>query len=236
MTATKDAPTTRPSRTAGGWVHDHALLIVCFAIFLACLAGMIASGFQVYNDDQLAHGSVGRPARRVPRDPATSSRRSSRTGSREFLQMGAYVVLTIFLFQKGSSESKPIGERTPVDEDPRAATDDPDAPWPVRRGGLVLVLYENSLAIALLPALRRSRSWMHAVGGAEAYSRSRLSTACRRCALDVSRHRAFWFESMQNWQSEFLAVAALVGASVYLRQRGSPESKPVAAPHHETGD
>ena len=164
MTTTKDAPTTPPPRTAGRWLHDHALLIVCFAIFLACLAGMIASGFQVYNDDQLAHGSSAVPLGEYLRSGDFIEAVFENWES-EFLQMGAYVVLTIFLFQKGSSESKPIGERTPQDEDPRTAKDDPDVPWPVRRGGIALVLYENSLAIFFFLLFGLS-VWLHAVGGA----------------------------------------------------------------------
>jgi len=236
MTATKDArstPTTRSS--AGHWLHDHALLIVSLAIFLACLGGMIASGLQVYNDDQLAHGSAAVPLGEYLRSGDFIEAMFENWES-EFLQMGAYVVLTIFLFQKGSSESKPIGQRIPQDEDPRSAKDDPDAPWPVRRGGLALVLYENSLAIFFFLLFGLSL-WLHAVGGAEAYSAEQAEHGLPGVTtLEYLGTAQFWFESMQNWQSEFLAVAAIVGASVYLRQRGSPESKPVATPHHETGD
>ena len=236
MTTTKDAPGTSGTRSSRGhWLHDHALLIVCFAIFLACLTGMIASGFQVYNDDQLAHGSSAVPLGEYLRSGDFIEAVFENWES-EFLQMGAYVVLTIFLFQKGSSESKPIGERTPQDEDPRAAKDDPEAPWPVRRGGILLVLYENSLAIFFFLLFGLS-VWMHAVGGAEAYSAEQAVHGLPGVTtLEYLGTAQFWFESMQNWQSEFLAVAALVGASVFLRQRGSPESKPVATPHHETGD
>ena len=91
----------------------------------------------------------------------------------EFLQMGSYVVLTIFLFQKGSSESKPIGKTAPQDEDPRKHRDDPKAPWPVRRGGLWLVLYENSLLI-LFAVLFLGSFAGHAIGGAAAYSEEQL--------------------------------------------------------------
>src|SRR4029453_11455701 len=236
MTTTNQPSTAAPPRSPlARWLYEHALLIVCLAIFLACLTGMIASGLQVYNDDQLAHGS---PAVRLAENLRSGevTEGGFENWESDFLQMGAYVVLTIFLFQKGSSESKPIGGRTPQDEDPRRAKDDPDAPWPVRRGGLVLVLYENSLAVFFFVLFGLSL-WLHAVGGAEAYSAEQVEHGLAGVTtLEYLGTAQFWFESMQNWQSEFLAVGALVGATVFLRQRGPPESKPVATPHHETGD
>ena len=76
----------------------------------------------------------------------------------------------------------------------------------------------------------------HAIGGAKAHSAEELAHGGQPVSiLQYLGTSQFWFESFQNWQSEFLAVAVIVGASVYLRQRGSPESKPVAEPHHETG-
>ncbi len=153
----------------------------------------------------------------------------------EFLQMGMYVVLTAYLFQKGSSESKPVGEPAPQDQDPRTVRDRSGAPWPVRRGGWVLKLYENSLSIMFFTLFAVS-VLLHAIGGAAAYSDDQLNHGGE--AVSVGQYlltSQFWFESMQNWQSEFLAIAVMVGASVFLRQRGSAESKPVAAPHGETG-
>jgi hypothetical protein len=218
----------------GRWIHEHALFVVLLVVFVLCFAGMAMSGFEVYNEEQLQHGS----APIAFGDYLTTGQFLEATFENwesEFLQMGAYVVLTIFLFQKGSSESKPIGEHTEHDEDPRNAKIGPDTPWPVRRGGLVLVLYENSLAIFFFVLFGLS-FWFHAMSGAEAYSEEQLQHGLPGVTtIEYLGTSQFWFESMQNWQSEFLAVAAIVGASVYLRQRGSPESKPVATPHHETG-
>ena len=153
----------------------------------------------------------------------------------EFLQMGMYVVLTAFLFQKGSSESKPVDEPAPQDEDPREAANRPDAPWPVRRGGWMLTLYEHSLSGLFFILFFLSIAG-HAIGGAKTYSDEELAHGGQPVTtLQYLGSSQFWFESFQNWQSEFLAVAVIVFASVYLRQRGSPESKPVAEPHHETG-
>jgi hypothetical protein len=153
----------------------------------------------------------------------------------EFLQMGMYVILTVFLFQKGSSESKPMDKDVPQDQDPQDVPLKANTPWPVRRGGWVLKLYEHSLSIMFLLLFLMSIA-LHAVGGSEAYSEEQQSHG--QPAVTVLQYLGssrFWFESFQNWQSEFLAVAVLVGASVYLREKGSPESKPVAEPHYETG-
>jgi hypothetical protein len=139
--------------------------------------------------------------------------------------MGAFVFLTAYLVQRGSAESKDPDEPSDVDRDPRAARDRSDVPWPVRRGGVALVLYEYSLSLAFL-ALFALSFVLHAVGGAAEYNQDQLGYVL------TSR---FWFESFQNWQSEFLAIGAMVVLSIWLRQRGSPESKPVDAPHHATG-
>jgi hypothetical protein len=154
----------------------------------------------------------------------------------EFLQMGAYVFLTIFLFQKGSSESKDPNEESPQDKDPRTEREKPDAPWPVRRGGWVLKLYENSLTLAFVLLFLASVA-VHAAGGTRLYNEEQLALGKETVSfagyLQTSR---FWFESFQNWQSEFLAIGSMVVLSIFLRQRGSPESKPVAANMVETGD
>jgi hypothetical protein len=216
------------------WLRDHGLLITNLALFVIFFGGMMLTGFRVYNAEQLEHGdqavSLGRYLLSGDFHEATFENWES-----EFLQMAMYVVLTIFLFQRGSSESKPVDRPAAQDEDPRDAADRPGAPWPVRRGGWVLTVYENSLS-GLFFILFFASLAAHAIGGARAYNAEELAHGGEPVStlqyLGTSR---FWFESFQNWQSEFLAVAAIVGASVYLRQRGSPESKPVAEPHRETG-
>lgn len=218
----------------GKWAKEHGLLIANTALFLVFFGGMVLSGAAAYSEEQQAHGEA-----------AISALQFLATGEfmeatfenweSEFLQMAMYVVLTVFLFQKGSSESKPMGRAAPQDEDPRQAAIKKATPWPVKRGGVALKLYEHSLSILLFLLFLASFS-LHAVGGAEAYSQDQQSHG--EPAVTVLQYigtSRFWFESFQNWQSEFLAVAVLVGASVYLREKGSPESKPVAEPHYETG-
>lgn len=110
-----------------------------------------------------------------------------------------------------------------------------EAPWPVQKGGVVLKLYENSLALAFV-LLFLGSFFMHASGGAVEYSAERLAHG--QSAVSIGQYlktSQFWFESLQNWQSEFLAVAAIVLLSIVLRQKGSPESKPVDASYAETG-
>src|SRR5262245_13340103 len=109
-----------------------------------------------------------------------------------------------------------------------------NVPWPVRRGGLWLRLYENSLFIVFLILFLTSLS-LHAVTGARAFSSEQKEHGEQPVtAVEYARTSQFWYESFQNWQSEFLAVGSIVLFSVWLRQRGSPESKPVDAPHSET--
>ncbi|ACL38242.1 conserved hypothetical protein [Pseudarthrobacter chlorophenolicus A6] len=216
------------------WAKEHGLLLANFALFLVFFGGMILSGAASYSEDQQAHGE---PAVTVLQFLASGEflEATFENWESEFLQMAMYVVLTIFLFQKGSSESKPLDKKAPQDEDPRHATIGKATPWPVKRGGIALGFYKHSLSILLFVLFLASFT-MHGVGGAEAYSEDQQSHGQAAVTflqyLGTSR---FWFESFQNWQSEFLAVAVLVGASVYLREKGSPESKPVAEPHYETG-
>jgi hypothetical protein len=220
--------------TLGKWVKEHGLLLANAGLFLVFFGGMIVSGASTYSEDQLAHGQ---PAVTIAQYLATGDfvEATFENWESEFLQMGMYVLLTVFLFQKGSSESKPVGRDAPQDQDPRDATVKAATPWPVRRGGWVLKLYEHSLSIMFI-ALFLASFALHAFGGTAAYNDEQQSHG--QPTVNVLGYLAtsrFWFESFQNWQSEFLAVAVLVGASVYLREKGSPESKPVAEPHYETG-
>src|SRR6478735_10086952 len=222
-------------RRASALLRDNGLLLACLALFAIFFAGMIISGTASYNQEQQEHGS--REQVSVLRYLSTGDfvEATFENWESEFLQMGMYVVLTAYLFQRGSSESKPLAEPAPQDEDPRDADQRGNVPWPVRRGGLVLSLYENSLA-ALFFILFAASIALHAVGGASAYSADQVAHGQAPVSIwGFVRTAEFWFESFQNWQSEFLAVAVIVGASVYLRQRGSAESKPVAEPHHATG-
>jgi hypothetical protein len=216
------------------WIRERGLTLALMVMFLLSLAGQFVAGLAEYNATQAEHGET-----------VTSATGYLITGhlwealfenwESEFLQMAVFVLLTTFLVQKGSPESRRPHAMELVDADPRDFADQPDAPWPVRRGGFILRLYENSLGLAFV--LLFGLSWMgHALGGFAEYAADQLAHGQPRPSLsDYLASSRFWFESFQNWQSEFLSIAAMVWLAVYLRQRGSPESKPVHAPHSETG-
>jgi hypothetical protein len=152
----------------------------------------------------------------------------------EFLQMALFVVLTISLRQKGSSESKKCDEEEEVDREPNPKRK--GAPWPVRRGGWILAIYKHSLTLAL-GILFLLSFLLHFYGSFkdenDQLAIKGLPPETWSNYLGDSR---FWFESFQNWQSEFLSVFAIVILSVFLRQKGSSQSKPVDAPNDETGE
>jgi len=218
-------------------LKENSLGITVVAVFLLIwLGGQTTSGYRVYNAERVRDGDT--PiAFRSYLHTAHFGEATFENWESEFLQMGMYVVLTTKLRQKGSSESKPLEGSTPQDEDPADHRDDADAPWPVRRGGAMLTLYRNSLSIALL-ALFVVSFVLHAWAGSRVYNHeiANAGSTAFVTALTYLTTSQFWFESLQNWQSEFLAVAAIVLLTIFLRQHGSPESKPVHVPHWETGD
>lgn len=216
-------------------LRQNGLSIVLALLFLLFLVGQAVAGMYAYNEEQLEHGQ---PAVEFFDYLGTPHflEATMENWESEFLQMFAFVVLTAFLFQKGSAESKKLDEAEPVDRDPRKSRAKKDAPWPVRKGGVVLTLYEYSLSLAFLLLFLASFA-LHAVGGAKEYSESQREHGSIEAVstLEYMGTSRFWFESFQNWQSEFLAVFAMVVLSIFLRQRGSPESKPVDSPNSETG-
>jgi hypothetical protein len=217
------------------FIRDHSLSIVTLGAFLVIwLGGQSWAGHRAFNDEQRAHGepTVSFPEylRQADFGEATFENWES-----EFLQMGVYVLLTTWLIQKGSAESKPPEGDPTVEADPREHRNDPGAPWPVRRGGWVLRIYENSLSIAMLTLFALAFAG-HLVTGAHAFNAEQTAHGESTVSTIGFLFRSeFWFQSLQNWQSEFLAVGSLVVLSVYLRQRGSSESKPVHASHASTG-
>jgi hypothetical protein len=222
------------SRRKPAFLHNNGLLLACLGLFAVFFVGMVVSGAATYNQEQQEHGSHEQISVFTYLTTGDFVEATFENWESEFLQMGMYVVLTAFLFQKGSSESKPINEPAPQDQDPSGAQTNQHSPWPVRKGGVILTLYEHSLAIAFFVLF--FASWaLHAVGGVKAFNEEQLQHG--QAAISVWRYvttSQFWFESMQNWQSEFIAVAAIVGLSIFLRQKGSAESKPVADPDRHT--
>jgi hypothetical protein len=217
------------------FLFENGLVIAATVLFLLSYVGQVATGHRVYNEEQRDHGQaeVGLAEYLRTGDfvEATAENWES-----EFLQMGLFVVLTVFLFQRGSSESKTIEEPDPVDQRPEEASGDDDVPGPVRHGGLALSLYKHSLSIALFALFAVSFA-LHAAGGASAYSAEQQQHGGAPVSvLGYLATSQFWFESFQNWQSEFMSVGVLVLLSIWLREQGSAQSKPVAAAHRETGE
>ncbi len=214
---------------------ENGLAIAAFALFLLTFVGQVLAGRADYNEEQRDHG---RPTVDLAQYLGTGAflEATAENWESEFLQMGVFVVLTSFLYQRGSSESKNIELPEAVDQRPEEARGDPAAPWPVRRGGVPLLLYKHSLSLTLF-ALFAVSLVLHAVGGAAEYSEAqRQHGGAPVSVLGYLATSRFWFESLQNWQSEFLSVAVLVLLSIWLREQGSPQSKPVAAAHADTGE
>jgi hypothetical protein len=216
------------------WFRDRSLTLVMLGLFAIFGVAQILTGWYEFNNEQIEHGAQ-----------ALSLISYLSTGhaweaffenwESEFLQMAAFVTFTAFLYQKGSPESRTPGAVELVDADPRDFADQPDAPWPVKRGGWVLRVYERSLGLTLF--LLFLISWVgHMLGGYAAFRDDEaLHGESVGSIVEYVNSSRFWFESFQNWQSEFLSVAVMIWLAVYLRQRGSPESKPVHAPYTESG-
>ena len=234
MATANTTEAVRATSVARTFLRNNGLSIVVLTLFLVFLVGQALAGWHEFNAEQREHSEAGVSfGEYVSGDHFAEA--TAENWESEFLQMAFYVLLTTFLFQKGSSESKKISESEAVDRDPRRVKNKKDAPWPVRKGGWALTLYEYSLSLAFLLLFAVSFFW-HAVGGAREYSQEQLKHGGDPVSvaeyLTTSR---FWFESFQNWQSEFLALGAMALLSIFLRQRWSPESKPVDAPHSHTG-
>ncbi|HEX8369310.1 MAG TPA: DUF6766 family protein [Pyrinomonadaceae bacterium] len=217
-------------------LRENGLSIVWLGLFfVALIAGQTVSGYLQYNEEQRDHRQAEVSYFEYLTTPHFVEATMENWES-EFLQMFLFITLTSFLYQKGSAESKKLDEEEAVDREPRQSKDKKDAPFPVRKGGVILKLYEYSLSLAFL-ILFIICFFLHAAGGAREYNQEQLEhgSAGLVSTLQYLAGSRFWFESFQNWQSEFLAVGLMVVLSIWLRQKGSPESKPVDAPHSQTG-
>jgi hypothetical protein len=211
--------------------YENGLGIVFIALFILTLSAQAITGFYEHNaeleQDNAAAITFATYLQSGHFISATFENFES-----EFLQMALYVILTVSLRQKGSAESKSLDGTEEVDREPQPG---PDAPWPVRKGGLILKLYESSLFIVFL--ILFFMSWgMHLYGSWNDHNeQNMLNGEPADSIANYLTQANFWFETFQNWQSEFLSIASIVIFTIFLRQKGSPESKPVDAPHSETG-
>jgi len=213
---------------------NNGLTIALVLLFAGSIFGHLIAGWHVKNQDLLEHHR------------ASISLSAYFTGSSfwssvfenwesEFLQMGMYVVLTSFLIQRGSAESNDPDD-PPRDEDLAAQGRKPHAPAMLRRGAALRWVYAHSLGIVLL-ALFVMSFIFHWTQSARVAAQEALEHGQRaKGTWEYLGDAQLWFESFQNWQSEFLSTAVLVVLSIFLRQKESSQSKPVAALHSQTGD
>ena len=210
---------------------NNSLSIVFILLFLFSLVGQVFSGWKEYNQEREENNKT--PIALTSYFSSGHFIQSTfENWESEFLQMGLFVILAVKLRQKGSSESKSFEEEE-VDRLPDPGK--PDAPWPVKKGGIILMLYKNSLSITFFFLFLVSFC-LHFYGSLKGYNEQQIDKGLApEGPLSYLTNPTFWFESFQNWQSEFLSVFALVVLSIFLRQYGSPQSKPVDAADSETG-
>lgn len=213
----------------GNFLRRNGLSLVLLALLLGSLAGQVVTGRAVYNEELAEAGAAPLAWAEYLRSGHFLSATFENWES-EFLQMGMYVLLTVSLRQKGSAESRPMQESQEEERIEQGTK-----PWPVRAGGIWKTLYAHSLAIAF--AILFALSFMLHLDGS--WLREQNERAIKGDApIALAEYAAdpqFWFESFQNWQSEFMAVASLVLLTIWLRQKDSPQSKPLEAPHSQTG-
>jgi hypothetical protein len=219
-----------------GFLRDNSLSLAFGAVFLATLAGQALSGVADFNAQQVADGLEQVSLAQY----VTSSSFAvdvMENWQSEYLQFFLYIFATVWLVQKGSSESKKPGEEgTESDDEQRVgrhAHDDSPA-W-AKTGGFRTALFSRSLGL-LMGGLFLLTWTASAIAGWAAYNGDQLGQLEDPVSfLGYLGAADFWNRSFQNWQSEMLAVGSMAVFSVYLRQRGSPESKPVGVAHAETG-
>jgi hypothetical protein len=218
------------------FIKHNGLSVVFLGLFLAALVFQAIAGLAEFNDEQDMHG-----------DPHVSFSRyvtSSAFGvavmenwQSEYLQFTLFALMTVWLLQRGSPESKELG-RAGRESDREQLVGEhalDDSPRWARVAGLRRRVYENSLLLVM--ATIWIGTWFaQSITGVTEYNSERLDHHLDTLSwLEYLGSANFWEKTLQNWQSEFLAVGSLAIFAVYLRQRGSPQSKPVGAPHHRTG-
>jgi hypothetical protein len=217
-------------------LRNHSLSLFFLIIFLAALAGQALTGQDDFNHAQVAHHG----------DPITLGRYITSSAywvdvlenwQSEYLQFTLFIFVTVWLVQQGSPESKELHKiGTESHEDQRIGEHaGPESPRWARVGGLRTAIYSNSLLIVMLSIW--IASWLgQAIAGRIDYNAEQLDH--RQAPVGLGHYLTtsdFWNRTLQNWQSEFLAVGSMAVLAIYLRQRGSPESKPVGASHEATG-
>jgi hypothetical protein len=218
------------------FLRNNGLSLFFLTLFLLALAGQAIAGHSDYNNDQVAHSQDTLSFWRYVVSSSFGQAVMENWQS-EYLQFFLFILATVWLLQEGSPESKELhAAGTETDEDQMVgehATD--SSPKWARVRGLRLRIYSNSLLLVMGTIFLGS--WFaHSVTGWSAYNAEQLEHDDEPLSwIEYLGSADFWQTTLQNWQSEFLAVGSMAVFAIYLRQRGSPESKPVGAPHHATG-
>ena len=217
-------------------LRDHRLSLFFLAIFLLALGGQAIAGHVSYNHDQLDHGgetiSLGRYLTSSSFAQAVMENWQS-----EYLQFTVFLLVTVWLVQRGSTESKPPGEEGRESDEDQLTGEHAkqNSPLWAKVGGIRQKVYENSLLI-VMTAIWLASWFAQSVGGWSEFNAEQIEHHGDTLSwLGYVGSSNFWESTLQNWQSEFLAVGSMVAFTIYLRQRGSPQSKPVGAPHDATG-
>ena len=224
------------SEKSRGFLRDNALSLTFGGVFLLTLAGQAISGTADYNAQQITNGLE--PVSLLGYVTSSSFGVDvMENWQSEYLQFFLYIFATVWLVQRGSSESKKPGEEgTESDKEQKIGRHaDEDSPAWARTGGLRTAVFARSLGL-LMGTLFLLTWAASSIAGWAAYNSEQLGEREDPVSyLGYLGAADFWNRSFQNWQSEMLAVGSMAVFSVYLRQRGSPESKPVGAPHAVTG-
>jgi hypothetical protein len=218
-------------------IRDNGLSLVFGLLFLGALAGQALAGHADFNNQQLASGGQTMSLAQF----ITSSEfvvDVAENWQSEYLQFFLFILATVWLMQRGSPESKmpdELGGETDEQQQLGKHTTERSPKW-ARAGGWRTTVYSNSLGLTM--AVLFLLSWLaQSVAGLVTYNADQLADREDTVSwLDYLGSADFWNRTLQNWQSEFLAIGSMVVLSIYLRQRGSPESKPVGAPHITTDE
>lgn len=214
------------------FIYNNGLIIAFLLLAVLAVGGQTVTGWNQYNEFLTEHNKE-QASLFAYLGTGHFLQATFENWESEFFQMALFVWFTVFLRQKGSSESKQLTGKEEVDRQPKKH---PDAPWPVRKGGWILKLYKHSLSLSLMMLFFISFV-LHWYGSNKDFNEIQISEGkATETMISYLSNSRLWFESFQNWQSEFLSVFAIIFLSIYLREIGSPQSKPVDAPHFETGE
>ena len=218
------------------FVRECSLSLFFGLIFVVALVGHAVAGWKQHNAQQVADGHAQLGMTDYLASPGFAVDVAENWQS-EYLQFLLYIVVTVWFFQKGSPESKEL-DLPGRESDQRQQVGGyagPDSPRWARERGWRLRVYSSSLVLVM--GLIFVVSWLvQSVAGWAAFNETRLEQLQDPISwASYLLNADFWARTLQNWQSEFLAVGSMAVLSIYLRERGSPESKPVGAPHSSTG-